>query len=93
MWFDLDISGEDNDPNYGEDDEPKRKVKERLLIGEDVEEGGEPAVELVEGHDGALLVLGDVAPEVVRLHAGIASHLPRRLGKMRSLSRGRSHRK
>jgi len=75
MRFDLDISGEDDDPNYGEDDEPKRKVKERLLVGEDVEEGGEPAVELVEGHDGALLVLGDVAPEVVRLHAGVASHL------------------
>ena len=54
--FDLDPARGDDCHGDGGDHEPEGEVEEGLLVGEHVQEGGEPGVELVKRLDRALLL-------------------------------------
>ena len=66
--LDLDPARGDDCHGDGGDHEPEGEVEEGLLVGEHVQEGGEPGVELVKRLDRALLL-----PE----HIEIMIHEPR----------------
>ena len=54
--LDLDPARGDDCHGDGGDHEPEGEVEEGLLVGEHVQEGGEPGVELVKSLDRALLL-------------------------------------
>ena len=63
--LDLDPARGNDGHGDGGDHEPEGEVEEGLLVGEHVQEGGEPGVELVKSLDCALLLPEHI---VMRLH-------------------------
>ena len=55
MGFDFNVSRRDKGHGNGGDDKPKGKCEEGLLIGEHVQERGEPRVKLVKCFDRSFL--------------------------------------
>ena len=74
MRLDLDESGSYEGHTDCEDDEPEGKINKCFLVGEHIEEGGEPGVELVKGPNCGFLAsrVVDTSAKVVRGRVGVS---------------------
>ena len=74
MWFDDDVTGNDNCHYDRTEDEPEDKVKPGIFVWEHIKERWKPAVEFVKCTNRCFLTSCDTPSEVVFFLIGIVAH-------------------